>query len=205
MRRIPCGGWTAVRSVAAGRASSCPPARVAVDCVAEIAEGTVAGAVRRAARVAASIRMTGATSVAAGAITRATAAAMGGEVAEDADVKDPAAAALDRVHANCALVRAATAVGLPVAAAGTVTVTPVTVAPGPRRRRSAIERPASVRSAVATPSRPGAPFRRPVPAAGPEHPGRCPDPDLDRTAATETPTTTRWAMYTHNNNIIMTH
>lgn len=172
MRRIPSGGWTAVRSVAAGRALSCPPARVAGGCAAEIVVGTAAGEVPRAARVAASIRMTGATSVVAGAITPGTAAAMGGEVvAVDADVKDPAAAVLDRVHANCALVRAATAGEHPVAAAGTVT--PATVAPGPRRRRSAIEpRPASVRSAVATPSHPGVPFPRPVPAAGPGRHGR---------------------------------
>lgn len=132
---------------------------------------------------------------------------MGGEeVAEDADVKDPAAAVLGRVLANCAPVRAATAVGLPVAAAGTVT--PVTVAPGPRRRRSATEpRPASVRSAVATPSPRGAPFRRPVPAAGPERPARCLDPGLDRTVATETPTTIRGMDYpdTPTNMLIMTY
>lgn len=119
---------------------------------------------------------------------------------------DPAAAVLGRVLANCAPVRAATAVGLPVAAAGTVT--PVTVAPGPRRRRSATEpRPASVRSAVATPSPRGAPFRRPVPAAGPERPVRCPDPGPDRTVATETPTTIRGVDHTdtHTNMLIMTY
>ena len=87
MRRIPSGDWTAVRSVAAGRASNCPPARVAEDCAAEIVVGTVAGEAPPAARAVASIRMTGATSVAAGATTRGTAVVMDGEVAEDADVK----------------------------------------------------------------------------------------------------------------------
>lgn len=203
MRRTPFGAWTAAQSVAAGRALSCPPARVAEVCAVETVVGTVDEADPPAARVVASIRMTGATSVAAEDTTRGTAAAMGEEVAVDADVKDPAAAVLVRVHANCAPVRAATAVELPGAVA--VTVTPAIVAPGPRHRLNAIEpRHASVRSAVATPSHLGALFRRPVPAAGPELPGRCPDLDPGRTVATETPTTIRWtATYTHN--VIMTN
>lgn len=186
-----------------GRALSCPPVREVGACAAEIVVGTVAGEAPRAARVAASIRMTGATNVAGGAITRGT-AADGGEVAEDADVKDPAAAVLVHVPANCALVRAATVVELPVAAA--VTVTRVTVAPGPRRRRNAKEpHLAIVLSAVATPSHPGAPFRRPVHAAGPELRGRCPVPGPDRTVATETPTTIRWTTRYTTHNIIMTY
>lgn len=133
--------------------------------------------------------MTGATSVAAEATMRATVAVMA-VVVEDAVERDPAAAVPAQDPASCVLVRAATAVELPVAAAATAT--PGTVVPGPRRRPSATERPASVRSAVATPSHPGAPFtRRPVRAAVPELPARCPGPDQDRTVATEIPTTTK--------------
>lgn len=187
MPRTPSGDWTDGPSAAVGLALSCPPARVVADFA--VAIGTVAGEDRRAARVVASIRMTGATSVAAGATMRATVAAMA-EVVEDADERDPAAAVHVRDPASCALVRAATAAELPVAAAATAT--PGTVVPGPRRRPSARGRPVTVRSAVATPSHHGAPStRRPARAADPELPARCPGPDPGRTVATEIPTTIR--------------
>lgn len=187
MPRTPSGDWTGGRSVGAEPALSCPPARVVADFA--VAIGTVAGEDRRAARVDASIRMTGATSVAAEATMRATVAAMA-VVVEDADERDPVAAVPVRDPASCALVRAATAAVLPVAAA--VTATPGTVVPGPRRRPSARGRPVTVRSAVATPSHRGAPStRRPARAADPELPARCPGPDPGRTVATEIPTTIR--------------
>lgn len=187
MQRTPSGGWTGGRFVAAGPALSCPLARVVADFA--VATGSVAGEVHRAARVVASIRMTGATSVAAEATMRATVAAMA-VVVEDADERDPAAAVPVRDPASCALVRAATAAELPVAAA--VTATPGTAVPGPRRRPSARGRPVIVRSAVATPSHRGAPStRRPARAADPELLARCLGPDPGHTVATETPTTIR--------------
>lgn len=183
--------------MAAGPASSFRPARVDAGCVAEIAAVaaaaavTVAEVVRRAARVDASIRTIGATSAADGAITPGTAAAMGVEEAEDADVKDPAAAVLGRDRASCALVRAATAAERPGAEA--VIATLVTAAPGPRRQRSVRgPRPGTtVPLAAATPNHRAVLSRRHAHAAAPERRGPRPGPDPDRTAATEIRTTIR--------------
>lgn len=184
MRKIPLGVWTEGRSVAVELGLSCPPVREVEDSGEAVNEAATVDGVppAEAASLDGSIRMTVATSVAVGATMLGTAAVTDGQLeAEHADVKDPAAEALDRVHASCAPVPGATAAGHPVAVAVTRTV-----AADPELRRSVIgPQLTTARSAAARANRRDVPSRRLAPEAAPERPGPRPGPVPDRTVATE--------------------